>query len=401
MGDYEVVQRRADRRHGVLPVALLISSAAGSETLMQFDSVSEAKAWALSYEEMAPYVLRRARLGASEEASRAQPSTSIRVPLNVDMKGAHIDGTLKLDDGGFRPPRGVPLMPGGEPKSKEIARPKDEGGAAEQSGVRTISRHIRWERSPRGFAGIGYVTGSYYKVDVHGRGSNKRPVWTVMKNGIEDRGFFYDEQAAMVHADHLEARAGHLPDSAEVPAARPAGEFVAVETPTSPDRKLIDAPGTAPLVTLQRDFKKYVACSAAAKRVGSIDGAKQIWQLLGRTMLSEPQEVFIVVPLNIHDRLSSCPIEVARGAHARVEVDPAIVVQAALAANADSFIVVHNHPGSRPDPSDADIELTRAVEKAAAAAGGGGKDPSLRMKEHYVISEKGCYAVNARKMWKA
>lgn len=149
-----------------------------------------------------------------------------------------------------------------------------------------------------------------------------------------------------------------------------------------------------PLVTLKRNFKKYEACAAATKKLGAIDSPKKVWQLLAKTMLEETGEVFVVVPLNIHDQLSDCPIECFRGARSRVEVDPSVVLQAAISANADSYYCVHQHPGSRSDPSDSDIELTETIEKATKAI------DTVEFKDHLVISAGGIYSIRQKKFYR-
>ncbi|MEM6945976.1 MAG: DNA repair protein RadC [Pseudomonadota bacterium] len=52
-----------------------------------------------------------------------------------------------------------------------------------------------------------------------------------------------------------------------------------------------------------------------------------------------------------------------------VPVYPREVVKRALALNASALILVHNHPSGDPSPSQADVEMTRAVEAAAKAVG--------------------------------
>lgn len=50
-------------------------------------------------------------------------------------------------------------------------------------------------------------------------------------------------------------------------------------------------------------------------------------------------------------------------------VYPREVVRRALDAGASALILVHNHPSGDPVPSDADIAMTREVQKACAALG--------------------------------
>ena len=70
-----------------------------------------------------------------------------------------------------------------------------------------------------------------------------------------------------------------------------------------------------------------------------------------------------------------------------VPVYPREVVRCALDLNASALILVHNHPSGDPEPSDADIAMTKEVQKACAVLGltlhdhiitGAGREVSLR-----------------------
>ncbi len=58
--------------------------------------------------------------------------------------------------------------------------------------------------------------------------------------------------------------------------------------------------------------------------------------------------------------------ELFRGTLTQTSVHPREVVRAALRHNAASVIFMHNHPAGGPDPSAADIYLTRALQEALA-----------------------------------
>jgi DNA repair protein RadC len=70
--------------------------------------------------------------------------------------------------------------------------------------------------------------------------------------------------------------------------------------------------------------------------------------------------------------------EQARGTVDHVPVYPREVVKRALELNASALILVHNHPSGDPTPSQADIEMTRQIERAAEALG-------LIVHDHLVI----------------
>jgi DNA repair protein RadC len=49
--------------------------------------------------------------------------------------------------------------------------------------------------------------------------------------------------------------------------------------------------------------------------------------------------------------------------------------------NASSLILVHNHPSGDPTPSEADISMTRQIEKAAGVLG-------LSLHDHLIIGKE-------------
>jgi DNA repair protein RadC len=63
-------------------------------------------------------------------------------------------------------------------------------------------------------------------------------------------------------------------------------------------------------------------------------------------------------------------------------VYPREVVKRALELGASALIMVHNHPSGDPTPSKADVEMTRAVAKAAATLG-------VEVHDHLIIGRNG------------
>ena len=61
-------------------------------------------------------------------------------------------------------------------------------------------------------------------------------------------------------------------------------------------------------------------------------------------------------------------------------VYPREVAKRALELNAAAFILVHNHPYGIPNPSEADILMTRKIQLAAEALG-------LTVHDHLIIGK--------------
>jgi DNA repair protein RadC len=67
------------------------------------------------------------------------------------------------------------------------------------------------------------------------------------------------------------------------------------------------------------------------------------------------------------------------------------VVKAALRHNAASVIVAHNHPSGDPEPSEADLELTRALDEALGMI-------DVDLLDHFVVAG---HRVLLRRPWPA
>lgn len=70
--------------------------------------------------------------------------------------------------------------------------------------------------------------------------------------------------------------------------------------------------------------------------------------------------------------------ELFRGTIDGCSVHPREVVKAALSANAAAVILAHNHPSGVPEPSRADIQLTRRLTDALALV-------NARVLDHFVV----------------
>ena len=72
-----------------------------------------------------------------------------------------------------------------------------------------------------------------------------------------------------------------------------------------------------------------------------------------------------------------------RGGLRTISVEPREVVRKALLLNASATIILHNHPGGDPEPTDADIETTREIQEALDMF-------EIRLLDHVIVSPHGC-----------
>lgn len=89
-------------------------------------------------------------------------------------------------------------------------------------------------------------------------------------------------------------------------------------------------------------------------------------------------ESFVVLFVDVKNRLIADK-ELFRGTLTHTSVYPREVVKAALACNAASVILAHNHPSGVAEPSDADLGLTRTLVTALALV-------EIRVLDHFVVA---------------
>lgn len=92
----------------------------------------------------------------------------------------------------------------------------------------------------------------------------------------------------------------------------------------------------------------------------------------------QPYESFVVLFVDVKNRLIDAQ-EMFRGTLTHTSVYPREVVMAALRRNASGVMLAHNHPSGMPEPSEADLALTRALIQALALV-------DVRVLDHFVVA---------------
>lgn len=115
--------------------------------------------------------------------------------------------------------------------------------------------------------------------------------------------------------------------------------------------------------------------------LGSPQAVKQYLQLL---LAKKAYESFAVLFLDVKNRLIAAE-ELFRGTLMHTSVYPREVVKAALAHNAASVILAHNHPSGTPEPSAADRTLTGALKQALGLV-------DIRVLDHFVVAGRHVYS---------
>jgi DNA repair protein RadC len=98
----------------------------------------------------------------------------------------------------------------------------------------------------------------------------------------------------------------------------------------------------------------------------------------------EHREIFVCLFANRANKVLGYKI-ISTGGVAGTAVDPKMIFQAALKANACSIVMAHNHPSGNIKPSEADIKLTRKCIQ-------GGVFLDLPVMDHLIITDEGYFS---------
>lgn len=126
------------------------------------------------------------------------------------------------------------------------------------------------------------------------------------------------------------------------------------------------------------------ALSEELEAGAALSSPQTVRQYLQLSMANKPYESFAVLLLDVKNRLIAAE-ELFRGTLTHTSVYPREVVKAALAHNAASIIIAHNHPSGTPEPSAADHALTQALKQALNLV-------DIRVLDHFVVAGRHVYS---------
>ncbi len=172
-----------------------------------------------------------------------------------------------------------------------------------------------------------------------------------------------------------------LPVDGREPAAaavRRFGSFAAVLA--APEAELRRVPGLG--VHSIAAIKLVHAAAIRHARAGLtgrpvLDDPKRLADYLSAALARERIEQFRILFLDADGLLKADEVQ-AQGTVNHTPVYPREVVRRALALEATSLILVHNHPSGDPAPSRDDIDMTRQVKQAAAVL-------QIGLRDHVII----------------
>lgn len=195
------------------------------------------------------------------------------------------------------------------------------------------------------------------------------------------------------HVDNAAARLSMMDHEGEVTKA----EFQSATRKIAEARKRLGLGPTSlaageGLAVTQRDQ----AAVARGQKVGPLTNAKAIYEFTRTELLKSSQEMFVVVPLDIHGHpLNDKPYLVAMGQRSRVTVDESDVLRPVGDTNAAGFCVAHQHPSGSLRPSEADRALTKRIRESAKTA-----YPKVVFLDHILVTQGGYYSFAEDKAYK-
>ncbi len=139
-------------------------------------------------------------------------------------------------------------------------------------------------------------------------------------------------------------------------------------------------PASARLILLVGELAKLLTKRRAFREQAVISSASSLISYLGTTMQNLPEEQLRVLFVNNANKIIKDEI-LSEGIEDQTAVYPRKIMKRAMALNATGIIVVHNHPTGQLRPSNADLNITRAILAAAETL-------DLRLLDHLIVGSE-------------
>lgn len=170
----------------------------------------------------------------------------------------------------------------------------------------------------------------------------------------------------------LQALVGH--PTAHALADRPLAELFALHPVPRVSDNLSQTPHSFQIARelLARALEEQIQGTVA------LDAPDKVQDLLRLRYAGLAHELFVVWLLDAQHQLLGT-VDLFRGSLSQTSVYPREVVKLALDWNAAAVILIHNHPSGSPEPSTADLHLTRTLREALALV-------DVRVLDHFVVA---------------
>jgi len=157
------------------------------------------------------------------------------------------------------------------------------------------------------------------------------------------------------------------------------GSLAGLFSASEPELCAVKGMGEAKYVQLQAVIEMARrALDEKMKLTDALNSPHAVRDYLRLTLARLPHEVFVAVFLTAQNRVIVVE-ELFRGTLTQTSVYPREIVKRALAHNAASVILAHNHPSGEASPSAADRSLTKALAEALALI-------DVRVLDHFIVA---------------
>ncbi len=155
------------------------------------------------------------------------------------------------------------------------------------------------------------------------------------------------------------------------------------------DLKIIPGMGKVKALTLEAVFElsRRIQIASLGEQV-QISSPQDAVAYFGPKLRDRTKEVFIVAFLN-NAKVITGSKQISSGGSTATIVDPAEVIRQAVINEANSILLVHNHPSGDKKESRADIQLTKRINEA-------GKLLGIPVQDHLIIAGDGFTSFKAK-----
>lgn len=137
------------------------------------------------------------------------------------------------------------------------------------------------------------------------------------------------------------------------------------------------------MAALELGKRRNLQMQAERQQVRS---STDIYNLFHPLLCDLPTEEFWVLLLNQATKVID-KVRISRGGIDQTTADVRTILREALLKRATQIALVHNHPSGNTRPSNEDLRLTQAVQRAAATM-------NIHLIDHLVITDGGYYSFN-------
>jgi DNA repair protein RadC len=157
------------------------------------------------------------------------------------------------------------------------------------------------------------------------------------------------------------------------------------------DLKVIPGIARVKAITLEAVFElsRRIQVASLGEKI-TIQTPEDVVAYFGPGLRDLTNEVFIVAFLNNAKRLTGHK-KISSGGSTATIVEPAEVMRQAMINNANSIILVHNHPSGHKKESSADIRLTKRIAESGRLLG-------IPVDDHIIIAGDGYVSMREKRL---